>query len=62
LLSTHVLNLSSRNLALDYENSEDFSDNSEEQYYEEPDIFGGVEVVDYVIVYGTSDKETDSKA
>jgi hypothetical protein len=62
LLSTPVHNLSSRNLALDCENNEDFSDNSEEQYYEEPDIFGGVEVVDYVIVYGTSDEEPDTKA
>jgi hypothetical protein len=61
LLSTHVLNLSSKTLALDYENSEDVPDDSEEQYYEEPDLSGGVEGVDYGIVYGTSDEEPDTK-
>jgi hypothetical protein len=62
LLSTPVLNLSSKTLALDCENSEDVPDVSEEQYYEKPDLSGGVEGVDYDIVYGTSDKEPDTKA
>jgi hypothetical protein len=62
LLSTHVLNLSSKTLALDCENSEDVLDDSEEQYYKEPDLSGGVEGVDYRIVYGTSDEEPDTKA
>jgi hypothetical protein len=61
-LSTPVLNLSSRTLALDCENIEDVPDISEEQYYEEPDLFGGVEGVDYSIVYGTSDEEPDIEA
>jgi hypothetical protein len=62
LLSTHVLNLSSKTLALDCENSEDVPNDSEEQYYEEPDLFGGVEEVDYGIVYGTSDEEPNPEA
>jgi hypothetical protein len=49
-------------LALDCENSEDVPGDSEEQYYEEPDLSGGVEGVDYGIVYGTSDKEPDTEA
>jgi hypothetical protein len=39
------------------ENSEDVPDDSEEQYYKEPDLSGGVEGVDYDIVYGTSEEE-----
>jgi hypothetical protein len=62
LLSTHVLNLSSTTLALDCENSEDVPDDSEEQYYEDPDLSRGVEGVDYSIVYGTSDEEPDAEA
>jgi hypothetical protein len=62
LLSTPVLNLSSKTLALDCENSEDVPDDSEEQYYEEPNLFGGVEGVDYGIVYGTSNEEPDNEA
>jgi hypothetical protein len=62
LLSTPVLNLSSKTLALDYENSEDVPDDSEEQYYKEPDLSGGVEGVDYGMTYGTSDEEPDTKA
>jgi hypothetical protein len=61
-LSTPVLNLSSKTLALDCENSEDVPDDSEEQYYEEPDLFGGVEGVDYGIVYDTSNEEPDTEA
>jgi hypothetical protein len=62
LLSTSVLNLSSKSLALDCENSGDVPEDSEEQYYEETDLFGGVEGVDYGIVYGTTDEEPDTKA
>jgi hypothetical protein len=57
-----VLNLSSKTLALDCENIEDVPDASEEQYYEEPDLFGLVEGIDYGIVYGTSDEEPDTEA
>jgi hypothetical protein len=56
-----VLNLSSKILALDYENIEYVPNDSEKQYYKEPDLFGGVEGVDYGIVYGTSDEELDTK-
>jgi hypothetical protein len=62
LLSTPVLNLSSKTLALDCENSEDVPNDSEEQYYEEPDLSRGVEGVDYGIIYGTSDEELDTEA
>jgi hypothetical protein len=57
-----VLNLSSTTLALDCENNEDVPDDSAEQYYEEPDLSGGVEGVDYGIVYGTSEEEPETKA
>jgi hypothetical protein len=62
LLSTPVLNLFFETLALDYENSEDVSDDTEDQFYEEPDLSGGIEGVDYGIVYGTSDEEPDVEA
>jgi hypothetical protein len=58
----HVLNLSLKTLALDCENIEDIPDDSEEQYYEELDLSGGVEGVDYGIVYGTSDEEPNTEA
>jgi hypothetical protein len=51
-----------KTLALDCENSEHVPDDSEEQYYEEPDLSVGVEGVDYSIVYGTSDEKLDSEA
>jgi hypothetical protein len=57
-----VLNLSSKPLALDCENYEDVPDDSEEQYYEELGLSGGVEGVDYGIVYSTSNKEPDTEA
>jgi hypothetical protein len=57
-----VLNLSLKTLALDCENSEDVPDDSEEQYYKEPDLSEGVEGVDYSIIYGTSDEEPDAEA
>jgi hypothetical protein len=58
----HVLNLSSKTLALDCENNNDVPDDSECQYYAELDLSGGVEGVDYGIVYGTSEEESDIKA
>jgi hypothetical protein len=60
LLSTSVLNLFSKTLALDYKNNKDVPDDSGEQYYEEPDLSGGVEGVDYGIIYDTSDEEPDT--
>jgi hypothetical protein len=57
-----VLNLSSKTLALDCENSEDVPDDSEEQYYEAPNLSRGVEGVDYGIIYDTSDEEPDTEA
>jgi hypothetical protein len=57
-----VLNLSSKPLALDCENNKDVPDDSEEQYYKEPDLSGVVEGVDYGIIYGTSNKESDTEA
>jgi hypothetical protein len=62
LLSTPILNISSKTLSLDCENSKDVPDDREEQYYEEPDLSGGVEGVNYGIVYGTSDEEPDTEA
>jgi hypothetical protein len=62
LLSTPIINLSSKTLALDCEHSEDVPDDSEEQYYEDPDLSGVIEGVDYGIIYGTSDEEPDTEA
>ena len=62
MLSTPVLNLFFETLALDNENSEDVSEDTEDQFYEEPDLSGGIEGVDYGIVYGTSDEEPDVEA
>jgi hypothetical protein len=62
LLSTPVLNLFFETLALDYENSKDVSEDTEDQFYEEPDLSGGIDGLDYGIVYGTSDEEPDVEA
>jgi hypothetical protein len=62
LLSTPVFNLSSKTLALECENSGDIFYDSEEQYYKEPDLSGGVEGVDYGIIYDTNDEEPDTEA
>jgi hypothetical protein len=51
-----------KSFSSDCENIEDVPDDSEEQYYEEPDLSRGVEGVDYGIVYGTSNEEPDSEA
>jgi hypothetical protein len=45
------------------EESEEVSEDIEEVYYEEPDLTGGVEGMDYTIAYGISkgtDEETDN--
>jgi hypothetical protein len=42
---------------------EESPENYEEVYYEEPDLTGGVEGIDYTISYGPNDKaeeETDN--
>ena len=62
MLSTPVLNLFFETLALDCENSEDVFEDTEDQFYEEPDLSGGIEGIDYGIVYGTSDEEPDVEA
>ena len=67
MLSTPVLNRISQTLFLDYKNSEDCttgSDNdSDDDYeYEEPNLSGGVEGVDYGIVYGRGDNTMDPEA
>ena len=62
MLSTPVLNLFFETLTLDYENIEDVSEDTEDQFYEEPDLSGGIEGVDYGIVDGTSDEEPDAEA
>jgi hypothetical protein len=62
LLSTPVLNLSSKTLTLDCENSKYVPDDSEEEYYKEPNLSGGVEGVDSGIVYGTREEEADTEA
>jgi hypothetical protein len=57
-----VLNLSLKTFALDCENNEDVPNDSEVQYYKEPDLSGGVEGVDYGIIYGTGNEEPDTEA
>jgi hypothetical protein len=52
-----VLDLSSKTLALYCENIEDVLDDSEEQYYEEPDLSRGVEEIYYSTIYDTSNEE-----
>ena len=66
MLSTPVPNRISQTLFLDYKNSEDCttgSDSDDDDYeYEEPDLSGGVEGVDYGIVYGLGDNTMDPEA
>jgi hypothetical protein len=49
---------------LDFElyNTEEPKGNQQEEnevYYEEPDLLGGIEGVDYIIQYGLNSKDTD---
>ena len=63
MLSTPVLNRISQTLFLDCKNSEDYTTGSDNDYeYEEPDLSGGVEGVDYGIVYGLGDSTMDPEA
>ena len=54
------------NPCLDCENSDDSIvekvENDDEIYYEEPDLSGGVEGIDYGIVYGLGDEEVEMEA
>lgn len=67
MLSTPVLNRISQTLFLDCKSSEDCtiegSDNDNDDYeYEEPDLSGGVEGIDYGIIYGLGDDTMDPEA
>ena len=64
MLSTLVLNLFS-DPCLDYENSDyentKFGEYDGEIFYEEPDLFGIIEGIDYGIVYGTEGGEAEAE-
>ena len=66
MLSTLVLNRTFLNPCLDYENSNDETteecEDSGEIYYEEPDLSGGIEGIDYGIVYGAEDEDAGAIA
>ena len=68
MLSTPVLNRISQTLFLDCKNNEDCTtgsdnDSDDDDYeYEEPDLSGGVEGIDYGIVYGLGDNTMDPEA
>jgi hypothetical protein len=55
-----------QNPCLDCENSDDTiiekGEDDDEIYYEEPDLSGGVEGIDYGIVYGIGDEEVELEA
>ena len=66
MLSTLVLNLSSKPLALDCENSEE-SPCEQGEYvddieYDAPDLSEGIKGIDYGIVYGLGDEEMEMEA
>ena len=54
-----------RNPCLDCENNDnenlEFGEYDEEIFYEEPDLFGGIEGIDYGIVYGTEGMEAEDE-
>jgi hypothetical protein len=63
LLSIFVLNLSSHPF-LDFElyNTEETKANQQEDdevYYEEPDLSGGIEDIDYIIECGVNSEDND---
>ena len=65
MLSTPILNRISQTLFLDNKNNEDCatgSSDDDDYEYEEPDLSGGVEGVDYGIVYGRGDNTMDTEA
>ena len=49
-------------LALDCDNSNDPTEDNDEIYYEEPNLSGGIEGVDYGIIYGTTNEELEAEA
>jgi hypothetical protein len=66
LLSIFVLNLSSH-LFLDFElyNTEQTEANQQdydEVYYEELDLSGGIEGINYIIEYGVNSEDSDEEA
>jgi hypothetical protein len=66
LLSIFVLNLSSH-LFLDFElyNTEETEANQQEYdkvYYEEPDLSGGIEGIDYIIEYRVNSEDRNEEA
>jgi hypothetical protein len=55
------------NLFLDFElqNTEEIEANQQEDdevYYEEPDLSGGIEGIDYIIEYGVNSEDSDEEA
>jgi hypothetical protein len=66
LQSIFVLNLSYHPF-LDFElyNAEETEANQQEDdevYYEEPDLSGGIEVIDYIIEYEVNSEDSDEEA
>ena len=66
MLSTLVLNLSSKPLALDCKNIKELpfeeGDYDNDIEYEAPDLSGRIEGIDYGIVYRLGDEEVDMEA
>jgi hypothetical protein len=55
------------NLFLDFElyNTKETKANKQEEdevYYEEPDLLGGIEGIDYIIEYGVNSQDNDEEA
>jgi hypothetical protein len=66
MLSIFVLNLSSHPF-LDFElyNTEETEANQQEDdevYYEEPDLSGGIEGINYIIEYRVNSEDSDEQA
>jgi hypothetical protein len=66
LLSIFVLNLSSHPF-LDFElyNTKEIEANQQEDdegNYEEPNLLGGIEGIDYIIEYGVNSEDSDKEA
>jgi hypothetical protein len=66
LLNIFVLNLSSHPfLEFELYNTEETDANQQEYdevYYEEPDLSGGIEGIDYIIEYGVNSEDNDEEA
>ena len=65
MLSTNCTQSNFQNLFLDCENSEELSversDNDDDNEYEEPDLSGGIEGIDYEIIYRVYEGHMDSE-